>query len=205
MYQGVGEKGAVKVDEAKDPKEYQKSAKWEMENNWKEKQRQRQYVRDMTGREWIGRRYGSSYARGTLRDVQKLWSAPHKNKLYHVHGHIDKTWESPMCRMCGEKGESVRHLTSECSTLAQREYKRWHDSVARYVHWQLYGKAELERADQWYKHTPQQVVENTGFKVLWDFSVQCRGRSRRRVEGVGIFQTCLATHVYPFFIPKLIL
>ena len=31
-----------------------------------------QFVRDMTGREWIGRKYGSSYARGTSRDVQKL-------------------------------------------------------------------------------------------------------------------------------------
>ena len=45
--------------------------------------------------------------------------------------------------------------------------------MARYVHWQLCGKAELERADQWYKHTPEQVVENTDFKVLWDFNVQC--------------------------------
>ena len=37
--------------------------------------------------------------------------------------------------------------------------------MARYVHWQLCGKAELERADQWHKHTPEQVV--------WDFNVQC--------------------------------
>ena len=78
-----------------------------------------------------------------------------------------------MSRMCGEKGESVSHLTSECSKLAQREYKRQHDNVAWYEHWQLCGKEELEWADQWYKHTPQQVVENTGFKVLWDFNVQC--------------------------------
>ena len=58
----------------------------------------------------------------------------------------------------------MSHLTSECCKLAQREYKRRHDNVARYVHWQLCGKAELERADQWYKHTPEQVVENTGIK-----------------------------------------
>ena len=68
----VGEKGTVKVDEAKYPKEYQKSETREMENKWKEKQMQGQYVRDMTGREWIGRKYGSSHARGTSRGVQKL-------------------------------------------------------------------------------------------------------------------------------------
>ena len=36
----VGELGTVKVDEAKDPKEYKKSEKREMENKWKEKQMQ---------------------------------------------------------------------------------------------------------------------------------------------------------------------
>ena len=60
-----------------------------------------------------------------------------------------------MCRMCGEKGESVNHLTSECSKLAQHEYKRCYDNVALYVHWQLCGKAELEWTDKWYKHTPE--------------------------------------------------
>lgn len=37
------------------------------------------------------------------------------------------------------------------------------------MHWQLCGKAELERAFQWYKLILGQVVENGGFKVLWDF------------------------------------
>ena len=36
-----------------------------------------------------------------------------------------------MCRMCGEKSESVGHLVSECSKLAQKEHKRKHDNVAR--------------------------------------------------------------------------
>ena len=40
MLRKVGEKGTVKVDEAKDPKEYKKSKKREMENKWKEKQMQ---------------------------------------------------------------------------------------------------------------------------------------------------------------------
>ena len=36
----IGEKGTVKVDEEKDPKEYKKSKKREMENKWKEKKMQ---------------------------------------------------------------------------------------------------------------------------------------------------------------------
>ena len=38
------------------------------------------------------------------------------------------------------------------------------------MHWQLCGKAQLERADKWYNHTPEQVIEVC--KVLWDFNVQ---------------------------------
>ena len=45
----------------------------------------------------------------------------------YIKFHVDKNVESPMCRMCGEKGESVNHLTIKCSKLAQREYKRGHD------------------------------------------------------------------------------
>ena len=40
------------VDAAKDPKEYKKSEKREMENKWKEKQMYGQDVRDMTGADW---------------------------------------------------------------------------------------------------------------------------------------------------------
>ena len=64
------------------------------------------------------------------------------NNDSYIKSHIDKNVESLMCRMCGEKGESVNHLTnhltSKCSKMAQREYKRRHDNVARYVRWQLW-------------------------------------------------------------------
>ena len=36
--------------------------------------------------------------------------------------------------MCGEKDETVNHLISECSKMAQKEYKRRHDWVGRRVH-----------------------------------------------------------------------
>ena len=37
--------------------------------------------------------------------------------------HIDRTSESPLCRLCGKRGESVQHLVSGCEKLAQKEYK----------------------------------------------------------------------------------
>ena len=67
----------------------------------------------------------------------------------------------------------MAHVVSECSKLAQTEHKERHDNVARYIHWQLCGKCELERANNWYEQRPEGVVENERFKVLWDFTIQC--------------------------------
>ena len=41
-----------------------------------------------------------------------------------IKAKIDKTQENIKCRMCGKAEESVNHVLSECSNLAQKEYKR---------------------------------------------------------------------------------
>ena len=87
--------------------------------------------------------------------------------------HIDHTAESPLCRMCRSKGETVAHVVSECSKLVQKEYKGRHHNVARYIHWQLCGQRGLERASSWYEQKPEVVVESENVKILWDFTVQC--------------------------------
>ena len=48
----VGERGTVKTDEAKEPRDYKKSAKQETENKWKRKQMHGQYVIDLTEVDW---------------------------------------------------------------------------------------------------------------------------------------------------------
>ena len=50
---------------------------------------------------------------------------------------VEKQNLSPLCRMCGEKDESMGHLVGECSKLAQTEYKHRHDNVARMIHWNI--------------------------------------------------------------------
>ena len=67
----------------------------------------------------------------------------------------------------------MAHVVSECSTLAQTEYKGRHDNEARYIHWQLCGKCELKRANNWYEQKLEGVVESENFKILWDFTIQC--------------------------------
>ena len=62
--------------------------------------------------------------------------------------HIDKTSESPLCRLCGKKGESVQDITSGCEKLAQKEHKRRQDNVAKKGHWDICKKNGLEHSEK---------------------------------------------------------
>ena len=42
---------------------------------------------------------------------------------------------SPMCRLCGDREETISHIVAECSKLAQKQYRLWHhDRVALMIH-----------------------------------------------------------------------
>ena len=68
--------------------------------------------------------------------------------------------------------ESIDHIVSDCSKLAQKEYKRWHDNLGKIVHWKLARKCKFEAGDKCYEHGPENVSENEDYKILWDFSIQ---------------------------------
>ena len=55
-------------------------------------------------------------------------------------------------RMCKDREETATHLTSECSKLAQLEYKKRRDKVTGIVHCSLCEKYGLPRSEQWYRH-----------------------------------------------------
>ena len=46
--------------------------------------------------------------------------------------------------MCGERRETLEHIICECKKLAQREYKRRHDTAAHLFYWKLCEKHKLE-------------------------------------------------------------
>ena len=80
----------------------------------------------------------------------------------------------PKCRVCGKEVESVGHLASGCSGLAQREYKRRHDRMGLRVYWELCRKYGLDCADSWYKEVPDEVRKSTDgeIEIWWDRSVE---------------------------------
>ena len=73
---------------------------------------------------------------------------------------IDKEKISGMCRMCGEREETVAHIVSECKMLAQNEYKNWrHDKVVAIIDWELCKKYGLVMKEKWYDHKAEKVIE----------------------------------------------
>ena len=119
----------------------------------------RQYVRDKMGVDW--ERTWQWLANGDLKGCTEslIFSAQeHALRTNYIKFHIDKTIDSPLCRMCGERGESIDHLVSECSKLTQREYKRRDDDVACYINWQLCEKGGIERASKWYEQNQKECL-----------------------------------------------
>ena len=76
----------------------------------------------------------------------------------------------------------MQHLVSGCETLAQKEYKRRHDNVAKKVHWDFCKKNGLE----WYEHVLEGAVENEEVKLLWDNNVQCDNVIEARRPDISI-------------------
>ena len=87
-----------------------------------------------------------------------------------VKAKIDKRQRDSLCRMCRKVDESIDHIVSGCSKLAQKEHKRRHGNLGRIVHWKLARKCNFTDGDKCYEHEPGSVLENEDYKILWDFS-----------------------------------
>ena len=89
-----------------------------------------------------------------------------------IKARIDKTQQNGRCRLCGDRDETVNNIINECSKLAQKEYKTWHDWVGKVIHWELCKKFKFDHVNKWYMLTPESVLENETRKLLWDFGIQ---------------------------------
>ena len=145
------------------------------ETRWKEKKMYGQFVREIPVNTDQEKRWLWLQKSDLKPETEALICAAQEQAIRtnYVKNRIDHTSDDDKCRMCGEKGETVWHIVSECAKLAQKEYKRRHDNVARIIHWELCNKFGLEKARYWYEHKPEGVIENDQVKILWDFMIQC--------------------------------
>ena len=93
-------------------------------------------------------------------------------KTNHIKARIDKTQQNSKCRLCGDRDETTNHIISECSKLAQKEYKARQVWVSKVIHWEMCKKFQFYHTNKWYIHNPAPLLENDSYKLLWDFSIQ---------------------------------
>ena len=146
----------------------------ELYNRWIDKALHGQFIRDVTG--LVDSRYQWKWLQhsGISKEVEAFLFAAQeqaiptniiKNKIY------GQTHISPLCRLRGQSNETVDHLTSSCSYIAQTAYKHRHDQVAKFIHWKLLAKYSIDVGSCWWRHQPSPVVENSQCKILWDFTI----------------------------------
>ena len=47
-----------------------------------------------------------------------------------------------------------------------------YDNVAKMLHWKLCKKWGFNKAEKWYIHKPEKVLESENCKIFWDFPIQ---------------------------------
>ena len=118
-----------------------------------------------------------------------------------VKAKTDKSQGDSVFRACRKVDESIDHLVSGCSKLAQKEYKRRHDNLGKIVHWKLDRKCNFEARDKWYEHKPESVLENEDYKILWDFSIQTDVIKARRPDLVVVDKKERSYEITDFAVP----
>ena len=112
--------------------------------------------------------------RNFKREIESLLIASQNSAIRtnHIKTRIDKTQQNSKCGLCGDRDETINHIISECSKLAQKEYKPRHDWVGMVIHWEMCKKFKFDHKNKWYMHNPASVLENDTHKLLWDFDIQ---------------------------------
>ena len=107
------------------------------------------------------------------RETESLLIATQENAMRtnNIKARINKTQQNSKCRLCGDRDETINHIISECSKLAQKEYKARHDWVGKVIHWEMCMKFQFDHTNKWYMHNPANVLENYSHKLIGDFNI----------------------------------
>ena len=120
LIRGVSAAKTINMEDILTSGEFKKQIEQELKQNWSEKKMYGQFVREMPENvdrdktwQWLSKCDLKIGTEALLCAAQE--QAIRTNYVKH---YIDKTSESPLCRLCGRKGESVQHLVCECEKLA---------------------------------------------------------------------------------------
>ena len=88
-----------------------------------------------------------------LRNIYEFFFNPSINKRKS-----NKIQENHKCMLCEGIDETVNHVISNCSKLAQKEYKTRYDWVGNVIHWELCQRLKFD-------HTTKCTNQNLSLKM----------------------------------------
>ena len=174
LIRGVSAAETINTREIITSVEFKKHKAKELKEKWSKTRMHGQFIRqtrEKTDRE----KWWQWLSRGDLKvGTEALLCAAQEQAIRtnYMKYQIDKTSEHPLSRLCGRKCESVQHITRGCEKLAQKEYNRRHDNVAKKIHWDICKKNRLEHSEKQYEYSTEGAVENEEIKALWDINIQ---------------------------------
>ena len=78
----------------------------------------------------------------TIAGVQELYQQLLPTKVYHNRKTKSKVTDEK-CRLCGDSLESVQHILSGCSALAQTKYLQRHNNAFKVLFFEVLGSLDL--------------------------------------------------------------
>ena len=84
------------------------------------------------------------------RETESLLMAAQNSAIRtnHIRARIGKTQQNSKCRLCSDRDETINHIISGISKLAQKEYKPRHDWVDKVIHWEMCKKFKFDHANK---------------------------------------------------------
>ena len=136
----------IEEDEDREtPNEFKKRKKNEWKTHWTQKHLHGQFIRQAMGKANEDR-WGWLRKRCLKRTTEFLILTAQKQAIRYnnMKSKIDKIQENTRCRMCGKAEASINPVLSECSKLAQKEYKRRHDLFGTKIYWKICRQGRIQ-------------------------------------------------------------
>lgn len=112
---------------------------------------------------WLRRCFLSPHSEGYICAAQEMAiiTKYHEKNILHNR-------EDDRCRVCRSEPETIFHVLAGCNVLAKNEYLKRHNAVCKYIHFKILEAFSIPRGENWYAHSPRDVVMGNGVEVVYD-------------------------------------
>ena len=109
----------------------------------------------------------------TIAGVHESYQRLLPTKLYYHKKTRTNPNQDVLCRMCRKNPESVRHVLSGLSALAQMKYLSRHNAALKILFFELLKDLKMtSKFPPWYSPIqPKPLYENASVKAFWDAAV----------------------------------